>query len=162
MSLIAAIKSKIKNRIMYVHSDLVKAQQVPVVGDAARMLLWGIIGVDIPQRVKIGKNFILAHGGNGVVFYHGTEVGDNVLVYQGVTVGLRDLDADPGNVKIVISDNAILCAGCKVLSPPEGLTVGRGTVVGANAVLTCSTGENEVWAGVPAKRVRTKRPLGNR
>ena len=51
---------------------------------------------------------------------------------------------------IDIQDGAILCAGCAILCK-DRLIVGKGTVVAANAVLTCSTGENEIWAGVPAK-----------
>ena len=48
--------------------------------------------------------------------------------------------------------NAILGAGSKVLFQRD-LVIGVGTVIGANSVLLCSTGENEIWAGVPAKRV---------
>jgi serine O-acetyltransferase len=52
---------------------------------------------------------------------------------------------------IVIEDDAILAPGAKVLCKEGILRVGRGTVVGANAVLLQSTGENEIWAGVPAR-----------
>ena len=51
---------------------------------------------------------------------------------------------------IIIQDDVIFCADCVVLSKDK-LIVGRGTVVVANAVLACSAGENEIWAGVPAK-----------
>ena len=54
---------------------------------------------------------------------------------------------------VYISDEAILCAGAKILFGEEALIVGKGTIVGANSVLTKSTGENEIWAGVPAKRI---------
>ena len=53
---------------------------------------------------------------------------------------------------VIIRENAILGAGCKVLFQGD-LVVGRGTVIGANSVLLCSTGENEIWAGIPAKCV---------
>ena len=52
---------------------------------------------------------------------------------------------------IVIEDDVILCPGAKVLCKQGVLRVGRGTVVGANAVLLQSTGENEIWAGGPAR-----------
>lgn len=50
-------------------------------------------------------------------------------------------------------DDAILCAGAKLLFGEETLVVGKGTIIGANAVLTQSTGEGEIWAGIPAKKI---------
>lgn len=44
-------------------------------------------------------------------------------------------------------------AGCKIIASKGELVVGKGTIIGANAVLLESTGENEIWAGVPAKKV---------
>ena len=57
-----------------------------------------------------------------------------------------------GRYCIDIEDGVFLCTGCVILCK-SFLVVDRGTVVAANAVLTCSTGENEIWAGVPAKCV---------
>ncbi|MGB9521357.1 MAG: acyltransferase, partial [Anaerolineales bacterium] len=54
---------------------------------------------------------------------------------------------------IVIEDDVILAPGAKVLCKEGVLRVARGTVVGANAVLLQSTGENEIWAGIPAHLV---------
>ena len=51
----------------------------------------------------------------------------------------------------------MVCTGAKVLGADGLLYLGSGTVVGANAVLTQSTGENEIWAGIPAKMVRKKK-----
>jgi serine O-acetyltransferase len=53
--------------------------------------------------------------------------------------------------RIVIEDDVILAPGAKVLCKEGTLRVRRGTVVGANAVLLQSTGENEIWAGMPAR-----------
>ncbi len=53
-----------------------------------------------------------------------------------------------------IEDEALLCARATILSPGrERLVVGRGSVIGAGAVLRESTGPGEIWAGVPARRV---------
>jgi serine O-acetyltransferase len=54
---------------------------------------------------------------------------------------------------IEVDDDAILCPGAKILCGEGILRVGRGAVIGANAVLLESVGENEIWAGVPARRV---------
>ena len=53
---------------------------------------------------------------------------------------------------MIVKENAILGAGCKVLFQDD-IVIGKGTVIGANSVLLCSTGENEIWAGVPAKKI---------
>jgi serine O-acetyltransferase len=54
---------------------------------------------------------------------------------------------------IIIEDDVLLSPGAKVLCKAGVLKVAKGTVLGANAVLLESTKENEIWAGVPAKRV---------
>ena len=58
---------------------------------------------------------------------------------------------------VVIGDDVILSPGCKILGKEGVLQVARGSVIGANAVLLESTGEDEIWAGIPAKCVG-KRP----
>jgi serine O-acetyltransferase len=47
----------------------------------------------------------------------------------------------------------VLCAGAVVLFGDDGMTIGAGTVIAANAVLTCSTGQGEIWAGSPARKI---------
>lgn len=77
-------------------------------------------------------------------------------IYPGVTLGRADIhrpitaSAFEG---IVIEDDVILCPGAKILCKQGIMRVGRGTVVGANAVLLDSTGEMEIWAGVPARLI---------
>ena len=60
---------------------------------------------------------------------------------------------------IVIEDDVILSPGAKVLCKEGVLRVGRGTVVGANAVLLQSTGEWEIWAGIPARCIGKREAL---
>ena len=55
---------------------------------------------------------------------------------------------------IHIGNGAVIGIGARIMAPRSGLTVGDGTWVGANAVLLESTGHGEVWAGVPARRIR--------
>lgn len=114
--------------------------------------------VDIPGSVKIKGRIILPHGGMGVVIHPNTIIGDNVRIYQQVTVGRADIWNEKPSESfkgVEIGDNVILCAGAKVLT--EGyLKIGAGTIVGANSVLTKSTGDNEVWAGVPARFIRMR------
>ncbi len=100
----------------------------------------------------------LVHRAPGLVVHPKTVIGKRVHLYQGVTIGKKKpWDSDEPEGGCVIEDDVILCAGCKVLFGKEQLVVGRGTVVGANSVLLQSTGEYEIWAGIPAKKVGVRK-----
>jgi serine O-acetyltransferase len=111
--------------------------------------------------VLIGNDFELAHGGFGVVIHPNSTIGDRVKMYPGVTLGRADIHLPIDRSKfegIVIEDDVVLASGAKVLCKEGILRVGRGTVIGANSVLLTSTGENEIWAGVPARRIGEREP----
>jgi serine O-acetyltransferase len=138
---------------MDLYTRLVYARTVPVIGIMAYYLL-KLLGVEIPLQVRIGRGLELAHGGFGVVIHPQTEIGDRVKIYPGVGLGRADIyrPASASQFQgIVLEDDVILSPGAKVLGKEGILRVGRGTIVGANAVLLQSTGEAEVWAGVPAR-----------
>lgn len=138
-----------------IYSTLVYARTKPIIGRLAYYLL-KILGIEIPRSVRIGYDIELVHGGFGVVIHSRTVIGDRVKVYPGVTVGRADiyLPIEKSHFEgVVIEDDVILCPGCKVLCSQGVMRLGRGSVVGANAVLFDSTGENEIWAGVPARLV---------
>lgn len=98
------------------------------------------------------------HRAPGLVVHPKTSVGKRVQFYQGVTVGKKKpWDGDEIEGGCEIQDDVILCAGCKVLFGKEKLIVGKGTIVGANSVLMQSTGENEIWAGMPAKKIGNRK-----
>ena len=112
------------------------------------------MGAEIPISVRIGEDFELAHGGFGVVIHPKTIIGNRVKIYPGVTIGRSDIHISIKHSKfegIIIEDDVILASGAKVLCKDGTLKVKKGTIVGANAVLLCSTNENEIWAGIPAK-----------
>lgn len=140
---------------MDIYTALVYARKYPVFGWFAYYLL-KLLGAEIPRKVPIGRDFELAHGGFGVVIHSSAVIGARVKLYPGVTLGRADIyrrAQDSAFEGIVIEDDVILSPGAKVLCKAGVLRVGRGTVVGANAVLLCSTGENEIWAGSPARCV---------
>ena len=138
-----------------IYTSLVYARNWPVIGKLAYYAL-KLLGSEIPRSVPIGKDFQLEHGGFGVVVHSRSEIGNRVKIYPGVTVGRADIH-NPMEKSlfegVVIGDDVILCPGAKVLCKEGVLHVGKGTVVGANAVLLRSTGENEIWAGMPARKV---------
>jgi serine O-acetyltransferase len=140
------------------YSLLVYARNKPLVGSLAYYTL-KLLGIEIPKQVKVGEQLELAHGGFGVVIHPKTTIGKRVKIYPGVTLGRADIYRPASQSKfegIVIEDNAILCPGAKILCKEGVLKVGRGSVIGANAVLLESTGENEIWAGAPARQVGTR------
>lgn len=137
------------------YTALVYARRLPGLGRLAYYALKAL-GAEIPLSVRIGKDFELAHGGFGVVIHPRAVLGDRVKVYPGVTLGRADIYLPAGRSRfegLVIEDDVILAPGAKVLCKEGVLRVGRGTVVGANAVLLNSTSEGEIWAGVPARCV---------
>lgn len=119
--------------------------------------------VEIPKEVVIkelsGDDSIrLVHRAPGLVVHPNTTIGKRVQLYQGVTIGKKKpWDGEEPEGGCEIEDDVILCAGSKVLFGKEKLIVRKGTIVGANSVLLQSTGENEIWAGIPAKKVGVRK-----
>jgi serine O-acetyltransferase len=139
---------------------LVYARRKPLVGRLAYYLL-KLLGVEIPLPVPVGANFELAHGGVGVVVHSRAAIGARVKIYPGVTLGRADIYLPMEQSRfegIVIEDDVILSPGAKVLCKEGVLHIGRGSVIGANAVLLESTGEWEIWAGMPARCVGKRPP----
>lgn len=134
-------------------TSLVYLRRWPLVGRLAYYAL-KLLGVEIPLSVEIGEGFELAHGGFGVVIHPRTIIGARVKIYPGVTLGRADIYL-PANASsfegILVEDEVILAPGAKVLGKQGILRLGRGSVVGANAVLLESTRPGEIWAGVPAR-----------
>lgn len=141
-----------------IYSMLISARRWPLLGQIAYYKL-KLLGAEVPRSVEIGEGFDLVHGGFGVVIHPKTKIGRNVKIYPGVTLGRADIHLPIGQSKfsgIEIGDDVILSPGSKVLCKDGVLRVGRGTVLGANAVLLESTGEGEIWAGLPAKCVSVR------
>lgn len=126
----------------------------------SQVLLVFLFGCDVPPQVEVGRDAELLHNGIGTVIHPTTVLEDGACICQNVTIG--DATNWPGYdgqgrfEGVVVGEGAMICAGAKVLGSDGVLKVGKGTVVGANSVLTKSTGDNEIWAGVPAKYIRKK------
>lgn len=136
-------------------SRLVYLRRHRFLGPLAKEAL-ALYGIEVPAPVEIGKNLNVIHRGFGTVIHPRTTIGDGVTIYHGVTIGRADpwVSGDESRMqRIRIRDGAMLCAGAKIICKDGTLTVGAGSVIGANAVLTRSTGPNEIWAGAPARLV---------
>lgn len=135
---------------------LARSLQHPLIGSASFKLLT-LLGVEIPRSVRIGEGLALPHGAFGLVVHQSTIIGRRVKLFQGVTIGRSDqyLKTVPKGGGVIIGDDVTIGAGAKVLfKGGQTLTVGNGSVVGANAVVIHDVPPGEVWAGMPARRVR--------
>lgn len=122
----------------------------------ARILLLVLFNLDFPAQVKVGRDLKLVHRALGTVVNGNTVIGDRVRIYHQVTIGRLDAHlplSRSGMERIEIGDDVVLFPGAKILGGKGVTRVGNGTIVAANAVLTNSTGTNEVWAGVPARKI---------
>ena len=104
-----------------------------------------LTGVEIHPGAVIGRRFFIDHG-MGVVIGATAVVGDDVMLYHGVTLGGRQREG--GKRHPTIGNGVAVGAGAKVLGP---ITIGAGTVIGANAVVTRDAADDSILVGVPAK-----------
>jgi serine O-acetyltransferase len=109
-------------------------------------------GVEIHPGAKIGLGLFIDHG-MGVVIGETAEVGSNVTMYHGVTLGGTRLSR--GKRHPTIGDRVTIGAGAKILGD---ITVGNDSRIGANAVVVRSVPENSVVIGVPGQIVRRAQP----
>ena len=102
-------------------------------------------GIEIHPGAHIGRRFFIDHG-MGVVIGETAEVGNDVLLFHGVTLG--GVSMSPGKRHPTIGNNVQIGAGAKVLGP---VTVEDGAKVGANAVLVKNLPQGHVAVGVPSR-----------
>jgi serine O-acetyltransferase len=117
-----------------------------------------LLAVDIPPSVMIGSDLYLLHVGGGHVLHSNVTIGCSVVLNPGVVVGRAELWRPPtGDMEVLIGDHVILGANSSVMVKENArLSIGEGTVLGANSVLTGSTGDWEIWAGLPARKLRDR------
>lgn len=109
-----------------------------------------LTGIEIHPGATIGRRFFIDHG-MGVVIGETAEIGDDVMLYHGVTLGGRSLEQVKRHP--TIGNRVTIGAGAKVLGP---LTVGDDSAIGANAVVTRDVPAESIATGIPAVvRVRT-------
>ena len=105
-------------------------------------------GIEIHPGAKIGRRLVIDHG-MGIVIGETAEVGDDCLIYHGVTLG--GTGKDQGKRHPTIGNHVLLSTGSKVLGP---FKVGDGARIAANAVVLKEIPENATAVGVPARVVR--------
>jgi serine O-acetyltransferase len=104
-----------------------------------------LTGIEIHPGAKIGKEVFIDHG-MGVVIGETAEVGNNVTIYHGVTLG--GVGLEKGKRHPSIGANVVIGAGAKVLGPIE---IGENSRIGANSVVLRSIPKDKTAVGIPAK-----------
>ena len=112
----------------------------------------GLTGIEIHPGATIGPGLFIDHG-MGVVIGETAEVGSDVTLYHGVTLGGTSMSK--GKRHPTIGDRVTIGAGAKVLG---NITIGSDSRIGANAVVVRSVPENSVVVGVPGQVVRRSQP----
>ncbi len=102
-------------------------------------------GIEIHPGAKIGRGLVIDHG-MGVVIGETAEVGDNVLIYHGVTLG--GTGKDKGKRHPTVGNNVVIGSGAKILGP---IKIGDNSKIGANAVVLKEVPEGATAVGIPAK-----------
>ena len=104
-------------------------------------------GIEIHPGATIGKGLVIDHG-MGVVIGETAEIGDNVLIFHGVTLG--GTGKDKGKWHPTVEDNVTIGAGAKVLGP---IRIGKNSKIGANSVVLKEVPEGATAVGIPAKNI---------
>jgi len=129
-------------------AHLIYRMHIPVI---PHLIMWVgrlFTGIEIHPAAKIGSSFFIDHG-FGVVIGETSEIGNNVTLFQGVTLG--GTGKETGKRHPTLGDNVVVGAGAKILG---GITVGNNVYVGANAVVLSPVPDDCTVVGVPGRCVK--------
>ena len=133
-----------------------EAAGVPVAPRALAAAARTVTGIEIHPAAQVGDGLFIDHG-MGVVIGETAEIGENVTLYQGVTLGGTGFAA--GKRHPTVQDNVTIGSGAKLLGP---ITIGHGAKIGANAVVIHDVPPNSTVVGNPGHPVRVdgRKPEG--
>jgi serine O-acetyltransferase len=123
---------------------------VPLVPRVFSTVTRAVTNIEIHPAAKIGDALFIDHG-TGVVIGETAEIGDNVTLYQGVTLGGTGFAT--GKRHPTVEDNVTIGSGAKLLGP---ITVGHGAKIGANSVVITDVPPNATVVGNPGHVVRVE------
>jgi serine O-acetyltransferase len=124
-------------------------RRVPLLPKAVYWLTFLIYNSSIPPSAEIGVGSRFGYGGMGVVIHRRAILGSRVLIAQQVTIGGRSGHWDVP----IIEDDVYLAAGSRILGP---VRIGKGAIVGANAVVIHDVPAGAVVGGIPAKPLKRR------
>ena len=134
--------------VMYRFAHFLHVHRYKLLARIVSQLFKFFTGIEIHPGAKIGYGVVIDHG-EGVVIGETAEVGNNVLIYQGVTLG--GTGKDKGKRHPTIKDGVMICSGAKVLGP---FTVGKNARIGAGSIVLKEVPPNATVVGVPGRIVK--------
>lgn len=123
---------------------------MPVIPRLLSYAMRFLTGIEIHPAAKIGPGFFIDHG-MGVVIGETSEIGENVLLYQGVTLG--GTGKEKGKRHPTLGNNVVVGAGTKILGP---ITIGNNVKIGSNSVVLKPMPDNSIVVGVPGRITKKK------
>jgi serine O-acetyltransferase len=137
-------------------AHVLHAAGVPMVPRALALATRSLTGIEIHPAARVGEGLFIDHG-MGVVIGETAEIGENVTLYQGVTLGGTGFAT--GKRHPTVQDNVTIGSGAKLLGP---IAIGHGAKIGANSVVIHDVPPNSTVVGNPGHPVRVdgKRPEG--
>ena len=136
--------------LSYRIANKLKKWKIPFIPRLISQIARFFTGIEIHPGATIGEKFFIDHG-MGVVIGETTIIGDNVLVYQGVTLG--GTGKDQGKRHPTIGDRVTIGAGAKVLG---NITIGSDSNIGAGSVVIDDVPEHSTVVGVPGRITRQR------
>ncbi|MBI4343196.1 MAG: serine O-acetyltransferase [Candidatus Omnitrophica bacterium] len=124
--------------------------RVPVLPRLLMSLMRGLTGIEIHPRATIGRGLFIDHG-TGVVIGETAALGDNVTLFQGVTLG--GTGKEKGKRHPTLGNNVVVGAGAKVLG---NIRIGDNSIIGANAVVVRDVPDHSTVVGVPGRIAKIK------
>lgn len=132
--------------IKYRH--FVQKKNLPFLPTLIRYLIYRLSGCVISPNVKIKPGVVKFAHPVGVVIGDGVCIGSNVVIFQGVTIGAKGSSNRRIKEYPKIEDDVIIYAGAKIIG---GVTIGKGSIIGANAVVISDVPSYSLAVGVPAE-----------
>ena len=136
--------------LLYRLGNFFHRNKLPFIGKIVSILNRFLFASWVPSSARIGKNFTLGYGGLGVVIHSNTQIGDNCLIAQNVTIGRNFGDrAVP-----IIGDDVYIGAGSVVFGE---ITIGNNVIIGSNSLVNKSVPDNCTVVGNPMKIIMQNR-----
>lgn len=138
---------------IYRLANYLHRKKIPLLPKILQRLIYILYNAHVPCEAIIGEGTLLGYGGMGIVIHTNSKIGNNCMILQQVTIGTSVPFFDMKNLHPVptIEDNVYIASGAKILG---GITIGEGSVIGANCVVTKDIPPNSLVLGIPGKVVK--------
>lgn len=138
--------------VLYRLAYYLNAQRMSPLAKLVSIWNFAWFGIEIAMRCEIGKGLYFPHTMGTVI--GALRIGENAVIYHGVTLGAKEVDIGYSETsRPIVGNNVIIGSGAKLLG---GITIGDNVVIGANSVVTKSLPNNVVVGGIPATILRIR------